>query len=316
MNRLVENILKISRGIISKISTGPNKELERENDANVASDIIYKSLISDKPCMIARFGAFEISTVVNYLGVKNPQHSCINYIIGKQDQWWWNDKLLSYMQSNAGFYPATYENAIRFGELMLQDAKEVDILGSWQLGELALSSELSNAQKVHIDYVAPFFGEKKWSRALAGKKVLVVHPFVDTIKKQYAKRELLFEDKDILPEFDLRCVKAVQSINGDSIFKDWFEALDYMKTEIDKQDYDICLLGCGAYGFPLAAHIKRTGKKAIHIGGRLQLLFGIIGNRWDTPESYYHQFFNDSWCRPSETEKPKAASNVEGACYW
>ena len=26
-------------------------------------------------------------------------------------------------------------------------------------------------------------------------------------------------------------------------------------------------LGCGAYGFPLAAHVKRMGKKAIHMGG-------------------------------------------------
>lgn len=51
-----------------------------------------------------------------------------------------------------------------------------------------------------------------------------------------------------------------------------------MKDEIDKQDYDIALIGCGAYGFPLAAHIKRSGKKAIHLGGALQLLFGIKVN--------------------------------------
>lgn len=33
------------------------------------------------------------------------------------------------------------------------------------------------------------------------------------------------------------------------------------------------------YGFPLAAHVKHKGKQAIHLGGTLQLLFGIKGNR-------------------------------------
>ncbi len=50
-------------------------------------------------------------------------------------------------------------------------------------------------------------------------------------------------------------------------FKDWFDAFEYMKAEINKSNYDICILGCGAYGFPLAAHVKRMGKKAIHMGG-------------------------------------------------
>lgn len=36
-----------------------------------------------------------------------------------------------------------------------------------------------------------------------------------------------------------------------------------MKSEIDKCDYDVCLIGCGAYGFPLAAHVKHKGKQAI-----------------------------------------------------
>ena len=64
-----------------------------------------------------------------------------------------------------------------------------------------------------------------------------------------------------------------------SQFNTWFDALDYMKSEIDKYDYDVCLIGCGAYGFPLATHVKHNGKQAIHLGGTLQLLFGIKGNR-------------------------------------
>ena len=65
-----------------------------------------------------------------------------------------------------------------------------------------------------------------------------------------------------------------------------------MKSEIDKCDYDVCLIGCGAYGFPLAAHVKHKGKQAIHLGGTLQLLFGIKGNRWFDPNSFLYPKFN------------------------
>ena len=58
------------------------------------------------------------------------------------------------------------------------------------------------------------------------------------------------------------------------------------------------------------------GKKAVHIGGALQLLFGIRGNRWETEQDIYMQFMNKHWVRPLESERPKAAHNVENACYW
>ena len=33
-----------------------------------------------------------------------------------------------------------------------------------------------------------------------------------------------------------------------------------MKMQMDEEDYDIALIGCGAYGMSLAAHAKRKGK--------------------------------------------------------
>ena len=95
-----------------------------------------------------------------------------------------------------------------------------------------------------------------------------------------------------------------------------------MKKEIDKVDYDVCLLGCGAYGFPLAAHCKRKGKQAIHLGGILQLLFGIKGKRWETDPGYINDFpyastyYNEYWVRASAMETPQKANDVENGCYW
>ena len=97
-----------------------------------------------------------------------------------------------------------------------------------------------------------------------------------------------------------------------------------MEEQIDKVDYDVVLIGCGAYGLPLAAHCKRQGKKVIHLGGVLQLLFGIRGNRWERDTygkgwpgiDYSKLLSNPYWVRPLEMEVTKNAKKVEEGCYW
>ena len=147
--------------------------------------------------------------------------------------------------------------------------------------------------------------------------MLVVHPFATTIQHQYERRSNLF-DNNLLPEFELEVIPAVQSIAGEvTRFNDWFGALDWMKEEIAKRDFDVCILGCGAYGFPLAGFVKDLGKKAIHLGGVTQLLFGIRGARWENfVVQPYSNLFNEFWVRPTDDERPRHAHIVENACYW
>lgn len=330
MNTFSIYLLKTLRKLYSKAFGGYQlPPLQREEDPDKASEMIYNLLMQDKPCMIARFGAFELATLVNYLGVQNKEHSIWKFIKGEQLEWWWNKRLMYYMQSNAGFFPATPENLQRFGILMIEDMKEIDLLGSWVKSEGRFAKELNQAQKIHLRLLEPFWSTNPWTRYLKGKRVIVVHPFAEDIISQYDRhRTQLFANADILPEFSsLKVIKAVQSLGGENNgFKDWFEALDWMKNEIDKEDYDICLIGCGAYGFPLAAHVKRQGKKAIHLGGALQLLFGIKGKRWENPTygvkewgipyGSYSSLTNEFWIRPNESGRPQNANQVEGGCYW
>ena len=139
----------------------------------------------------------------------------------------------------------------------------------------------------------------------------------ESIKKQYAQRAVLFENPEILPEFaSLTCIRAVQSIaNQKTGFSTWFEALDYMKAEIKRTDFDIAIIGAGAYGLPLACYVKGLGKIAIQMSGATQILFGIKGKRWEQiPE--VSSLFNSHWIRPAESETPIKSRNVEGGCYW
>ncbi len=327
MNYLTDKILRGTHRLYVNHYGSYLKPLDRITNPNEASNIIYQQLKSDIPCMIARYGSVEILCINNYLGINKFKHNIWNYITDKSPQFWWNKTGIQSMQNNAGFFPLTEQNLERFAELMIEDSKLVDILGSWRLEERRLI-DIENVKAVQLLLLEPYHAIHPWSRILKGKKVLVIHPFAETIQQQYAnKRTLLFKNPEVLPEFQLETLKAVQSIGGQSSFYTWFDALQYMKNEIDKRDYDIALIGCGAYGFPLAAHIKRSGKKAIHLGGALQLLFGIKGKRWSNPtygikslpfirENYYKNLMNDFWVSPLETEKPFNANNVEGGCYW
>lgn len=329
MNTFTILALKALRKLYAKTFGGYQLPLlQREEDPDKASEMIYNLLISDEPCMIARFGSTELSALVNYLGVNSKHHSILKYIRGEQPEWWWNKNIMNQMQQWSGFFPPTPENMQRFGDLMMQDMKELDLLGCWIKNEAYFTKGLEHTQRVHLRLLEPFWANKPWTRCLKNKNIVVVHPFTEYILSQYNNRTLLFSNPDTLPKFaSLRTVKAVQSLGGeDNGFKDWFDALKWMEDEIDKEDYDVCLIGCGAYGFPLAAHVKRQGKKAVHLGGALQLLFGIRGKRWENP-SYgvkewgiqygsYSSFMNKYWVRPGEGGRPKNANQVEGGCYW
>ncbi len=88
-----------------------------------------------------------------------------------------------------------------------------------------------------------------------------------------------------------------------------------MKERIRCIDFDIAIIGAGAYGLPLASFIKNMGKKAIHLGGATQLLFGIKGKRWDNLP-YFRKLYNENWVRPLPDEIPDNFQAVESGCYW
>lgn len=298
-----------------------------EQNPDIISNMISTALANEAPCMVARFGSTELNMLVNYKGVKEQDQNIWNYVNGENSPWWWEKSRMEQMERWSGFFPATEQKIRQFCELMEQDIKEVDILGSWLPEETYFESELSGSEKIRLIFIDPFWSKTPWTKVLEGKKVLVVHPFASLIEEQYKKREVLFKDKNVLPEFELKTIAAVQSLGGETNgFSDWFDALNSMKAQIDNTDYDICLLGCGAYGLPLAAHIKRQGKKSVHWGGSLQLFFGIIGKRWEdydyakgvrhiNPNVIYPDLINEHWIRP-ESMKTKHSQNVEEGCYW
>ena len=215
-------------------------------------------------------------------------------------------------------FPTDDDTLTRFCRLYIDCVHRTDLLALWDVGaERQVIDGCTATRFTQLRALEPYYHNKPWSAALAGKRVLVVHPFKQTILQQYARREQLFPGTDILPEFaSLRVVQAVQGLAGQNTgYPDWFAALDAMEQQMDAEPYDVAILGAGAYSLPLAVYAKETGHMAVQMSGATQLLFGIKGKRWDS-HPVIGRLYNEAWVRPAATEQPQHKERVEGGSYW
>lgn len=303
----IHNVFIVKMGVLH--DKMPFKEFSNTIlSKDAANQKIIDLIHSGKPFFIGRIGSVELEIICNY-----------KYFTGRI-----NGSNIPYTKNITdilcpccGFFPAKNELLDCFCKMYLEKIKEADLLWCmWQskfedklFGECCPGTELS----LYDDTGFPIYEPMPWTSVLKGKKVLVIHPFEDSIRKNYKQKDKLFENKNFMPAFELITLKAVQTIadNRTSQYKDWFEALKSMKERMRHIDFDIALIGAGAYGFPLGAYAKELGKQALHIGGMLQLYFGIRGKYYD--QFNYH---NEYWTRPLEEEKPKGFEKVEAGRYW
>lgn len=271
-----------------------------------ANSFIAKMIKSNKSFMAARFGNTELGVLVQ------NEYSDLDSENVQRAFW--------HLVNNAGYFPESMERLNDYCALMFESSESVDLLGVWSnyKEDYIVEKYCKNATLCALSGLEPWYVENPWSAALEGKKVLIIHPFEKTIRNQYEKRDKIFPNTNILPEFEeLLTIKAVQTIADevDERFGTWFDALQWMYEESMKIDFDVAIIGCGAYGFPLAAMLKKSGKIAIHLGGATQLLFGIKGKRWDNLPKV-SKLYNEHWVRPLEEERPMNNDRIEKGCYW
>lgn len=178
----------------------------------------------------------------------------------------------------------------------------------------------NNSIKIDCESLCPYVHTNFWTKELKGKKVLIVYQFEETIKAQYLKKDLIWtgEHAGKLPDFELITYKPYWSVGDTMPHSSWQETFEVMRDDISKLDFDVAILGCSHYGLPLVAHIKNNMKKsAIYMGGELQILFGIKGERWDGWERV-NKHYNEHWTR-SFDEKPNGYNGpvaTDNGCYW
>ena len=282
---------------LDKFNGQKNINLEFSN--KVLSEAIDKGA----PFAAIRFGAVELSCLNNHekieLHLKRHYKKSVKYS----------------MKNNAGYYPVDDKSLKEYGDYFLPLLKETDILGisGVHMEDYFSKKYLDSPTYILYEGMEPLRGD--WSKKLEAKKVLVVSPFVRDIENQYKRREKLFPENDQrLPKFELKLLQAPLTLAEETgSAPTFFDGLDMMLASIKNMDFDIALVGAGAYGSLLCLEIKKMGKMAIQTGGATPTLFGIIGKRWKKRQ-HVAKYVNEYWISPSD--KPKGFLNVEGGAYW
>ncbi len=141
------------------------------------NDLLFKELndaIENKrPYLVGRFGAVEARTINCYLkGKKYP-----NYLKER-------------LSNCAGVFNHSNKEIDEFAKVYSSSFYNVDILVTWSVKACGwLNRKLcNNAKSINFYAIEPWFYKNPWTRALENKRVLIIHPFIETMKKQYEKR--------------------------------------------------------------------------------------------------------------------------------
>jgi hypothetical protein len=299
------------------------KLIDKEN----VDDLIFTQINNGHSLLIGRLGGTEGRFIGAYL--KNfSEINRINSLFRKKPNIKNFERRKKEIQLNAGFFYNEDKEASDFVEIYVDCLKNTDILGGWGYSftwpeTFALVNH--RLKVINKEFTAPWVETYKtqnisalktpWSHSLENKKVLVISPFSKSIISQHKIIEKVFPGI-FYPKFTLQTITAPLTSGALEFQKNsWFELLDKIKTEINSCDFEIALISCGSYSYPLARHVQKLGKIGIHCGGALQLYFGIMGNRWNS-SSEIIKFQNTSWIRPSKEETPRGANLIEDACYW
>lgn len=303
-----------AKRLYGKASKGAWTRVNNVMDYDESIDFIEKNLRAGNPFMAGKIGTGDMETIQRYIDI-HASGSCFvkwcRLLGGKIGPFWFDNWIRSAICICAGVFPQTDESIEEFCRTFMGYCDGFDALPQYTEGEKRIYEKLCpDARVIKLDALSPI-GVHTWYGALAGKRVLVVHPYVKTIRAQYEKGIEYHKGQGPLPRFNLIQYRPVNSIGGKSDqFSRWKEALDFMIADIEKIDFDVALLGCGVYGVPLSVHIKRMGRQAIYTGGATQIIFGIKGKRWDNLGIY-----NEHWVRPFPEDVPQNMNLIEGGTF-
>jgi hypothetical protein len=222
------------------------------------------------------------------------------------------------LTTNAGISPSGRRSYKTYVEILKNSLCKTDILGYLSDGlqsEFLLMSKYNGGGlwccggSLHPTYAA-----NPWTHALKGKTVFAVSPFLDSFKRQQETlAEVWRSVPGFMPSFKLIGYRFPYLIEPSNRLT-WQETYEEVKAAMRTESYDVALFGCGALGLPLAVYAKEQGRCGIHLGGALQMLFGVKGGRHlQIPE---REFINEFWVSPTPAEVPSCANSIENSCYW
>ncbi|NCY20361.1 hypothetical protein EBX31_00200 [bacterium] len=273
-------------------------------------------LCDQGPCAIGKIGTTEMMVLEYWDRWIRPPWP-------RNASWWRPTQRLHH---TAGFFPVEKNAILQWLPLYREALHALDLVPAWQTPgtylsayeNRALSRYVPQAGRISLSALHPVHPPASWLPNLCSLRWLVITPFEASIRAQLPHLEKLGffpgECRPLLPQVRAHCriLRCPQLPYLERPrHRTWFETLEELKTQMEREDFDVALVGAGAWSVPLVAHAKRLGKKGLHFGGQLQLLFGIKGGRWD-----HAGIYNEFWIRPLPQERPEDFLKMENGAYW
>lgn len=292
-------------------SVKPIYDLYNQNNKCIYSDedIVCNYIKQSKPFMMARVGNTELWIVKQYLEKR------LNLVNEYSDFW------LKYLFETSGFFAKdnNIKDVDKFAIEHIEAIKNCDFNLCYGNDELAEGLNMvlkyfQNNNGLNFDWdklTNPF--DNKWFYCLMNKKILVISPYSESIKQQIKNIDNLFESK--YPNMSIITYQCLETqLNNNLGYNSFFNALEKMKVDINKIDFDIAFICAGAYGYLLADYIKKIGKSSIELCSYVPNWFGIKIKRYCTNINV-NKYWNNNWIFP--IEKPiKDSEKIEDGCYW
>jgi hypothetical protein len=314
--------------MLHTLQTTPFKEATKED--------IYQGAIRIRDCFqemeaepffIGRNGTVEIETLYFWMIHRR----------GSEEKKEYPPRLVDQIQRNAGVFPATGSSIDSWAEAYAKSLGYVNgaAIGwykpMWHVDTMIFKTfGPANYFATPLRSLEPYYvpSDFRWTQHLAGKRVAVVSSFAESIQRQVwgEKKAQIWKgaEKDILAAANvdwtfLRTGYAPTTALGRAEWpkevKTWQDAVAYVVEKVVTSGAQVALIGCGALGMIIGAQLRIRGISAFVMGGAIQVLFGIRGNRWKSHD-VISKFWNDAWVWPRLDEIPGGATMVEGGCYW
>lgn len=277
-------------------------------DIEAGAELLREILRSGSPAAIGKIGASELRVCREAEAIRLGRRTGFSASVKHE------------IHLHSGLFPPSDAVLAEFARRYEADCPEIDLLAAWFIEgeESFVENHVPHAEMIRLVALEPHMAPTPpWTALLAGKRVVVVSPFARSIASQYARREQVWAKlPGVLPDWRLRTVRApLSDFLVKSPFPDWFAALAHLEAELEREPFDVAIIGAGAFSIPLAVKAKRLGAVGIHLGGATQILFGVAGGRWQESD-VLRPLATDAWVRPSGDEVPPDYRKMEGGCYW
>lgn len=283
--------------------------------AAAGNALLFELVSTGRPFAAGKIGDTELEVLLKYDAARGDTRSFFDAVAHRGHE-------LDFLHLNSGVFPKTRDVVARWAEVYLDALSQLDLLGVWyNSGEDDVIHKYAAGAALTADIaLEPYYHHPPWTRGLRGKRVLVVTPFAGSIQQQWRRQggEQLFPgNPEVMPSFELSVIRSPFSAGlAPPTHKDWHVALADLQEQMANSDWDIAIVGAGAYSIPLCAHARtKLGRAAVHLGGATQLLFGVRGRRWESHE-FIRTLFNEWWIRPLAGETPSGHWRNDGGAYW